>query len=53
MVNKDAKYQGVKEFHMLVRIGCYCKVMDLNLVKDLKILLKLQIPYYCARGNQW
>ena len=23
------KYQKVKEFHMLARIGCYCKVIDL------------------------
>ena len=29
---------------MLARTGCYCKVMDL--VIDLKIWLKLQIPYY-------
>ena len=21
------KYQGVKEFHMLARISCYCKIM--------------------------
>ena len=21
------KYQGVKEFHMLARIGCNCKIM--------------------------
>ena len=21
------KYQGVKEFHMLARIGCYCNIM--------------------------
>ena len=27
-INKT-KYQGVKEFHMLARIGCYSKVMDL------------------------
>ena len=25
----SAKYEGVKEFHMLARIGCYSKVMDL------------------------
>ena len=24
---KNSKYQGVKEFHMLVCIGCYCKIM--------------------------
>ena len=23
----NKKYQGVKEFHMLARIGCYCKIM--------------------------
>ena len=22
----NAKYQGVKEFHMLARIGCNCKI---------------------------
>ena len=29
------KYQGVKEFHMLARIGCYCKIM-------VSVLLKLR-----------
>ena len=27
VVNKYNKYQGVKEFHMLARIGCNCKIM--------------------------
>ena len=26
---KIYRYQGVKEFHMLARIGCYTKVMEL------------------------
>ena len=24
------KYQGVKEFHMLARISCYCKIMGFS-----------------------
>ena len=31
----SSKYQGVKEFHMLARIGCYCKIM-------VSVLLKLR-----------
>ena len=27
------KYQGVKEFHMLARIGSYCKIMVFGLFK--------------------
>ena len=33
------KYQGVKEFHMLGRIGCYCKIMVFS-------PLKLEVTYY-------
>ena len=33
------KYQGVKEFHMLARIGCYCKIMVFS-------PLKLEVTYY-------
>ena len=33
------KYQGVKEFHLLVHMGCYCKMMVFN-------LLKCHICYY-------
>ena len=52
------KYQGVKEFHMLARIGCYCKVMDLNLVKrppniaQTSNSLLLPTKSMIARGNQ-
>ena len=27
------KYQGVKEFHMLAHIGCYCNIMVFSLFK--------------------
>ena len=37
--NKGTKYQGVKEFHMLARIGCYCKIMVFS-------PLKLEVTYY-------
>ena len=33
------KYQGVKEFDMLARIGCYCKIMVFS-------PLKLEVTYY-------
>ena len=35
MVSADRlmKYQGVKEFHMLARIGCYCKIMVFSPLK--------------------
>ena len=33
------KYQGVKEFHMLARIGCYYKIMVFS-------PLKLEVTYY-------
>ena len=36
---KIKKYQGVKEFHMLTRIGCYCKSMVFS-------PLKLEVTYY-------
>ena len=32
------KYQGVKEFHMLAHIGCYCKIMVFS-------PLKLEVTY--------
>ena len=43
---KSRKYQGVKEFHMLARIGCF-KIMVFSPFK-----LKVQIPY-CYPLNQW
>ena len=30
---KKPKYQGVKEFHMLARIGCYCNIMVFSPLK--------------------
>ena len=30
---KKTKYQGVKEFHMLARIGCYCNIMVFSPLK--------------------
>ena len=33
------KYQGVKEFHMLARIGCYCNIMVLS-------PFKVKVTYY-------
>ena len=33
------KYQGVKEFHMLARIGCYCNIMVF-------IPFKVKVTYY-------
>ena len=27
VTDNKVKYQGVKEFHMLARINCYCKIM--------------------------
>ena len=44
------KYQGVKEFHMLARIGCYCKIMVFSPLK-LEVTY-YQIPYYHPL-NQW
>ena len=41
---KNRKYQGVKEFHMLARIGCNCKIM----------LFSPFITYYhSSKGNKW
>ena len=39
------KYQGVKEFHMLARIGCYCNIMVLS-------PFKVKVTYYHPL-NQW
>ena len=40
------KYQRVKEFHMLARIGCYCKIMVFS-------TFKLQVTYYhSSKGNK-
>ena len=36
---KQLKYQGVKEFHMLARIGCNCKIMVFS-------PLKLEVTYH-------
>ena len=33
------KYQGVKEFHMLAHIGCYCKIMVFS-------PFKVKVTYY-------
>ena len=35
----ESKYQGVKEFHMLAPIGCYCKVMHTKYANYLTCLL--------------
>ena len=41
--SKILKYQGVKEFHMLARIGCNCKIM----------IFSPSITYYCSsKGNK-
>ena len=31
--NNRGKYQGVKEFHMLAHISCYCKIMVFSPLK--------------------
>ena len=41
----DKKYQGVKEFHMLARIGCYCNIMVFS-------PFKVKVTYYHPL-NQW
>ena len=33
------KYQGVKDFHMLARIGCYCNIMVFS-------PFKVKVTYY-------
>ena len=38
------KYQGVKEFHMLAHIGCYCNIMVFS--------FKFKVTYYHPL-NQW
>ena len=40
-----AKYQAVKEFHMLARIGCYCNIMVFS-------PFKVEVTYYHPL-NQW
>ena len=40
-----SKYQGVKEFHMLARIGCYCNIMVFS-------PFKVKVTYYHPL-NQW
>ena len=44
--NEHIKYQGVKEFDMLARIGCYCKIMVFSPFK-VKV-----IYYHSSKGNQ-
>ena len=39
------KYQGVKEFHMLALIGCYCDIMVFS-------PFKAKVTYYHPL-NQW
>ena len=39
------KYQGVKEFHMLARIGCYCNIMVFS-------PFKVKVTYYHSL-NLW
>ena len=42
------KYQGMKEFHLLPCMGCYCKMVVFS-------PFKLEIPYYhLSKSNkQW
>ena len=40
-----SKYQGVKEFQMLARIGCYCNIMVFS-------PFKVKVTYYHP-VNQW
>ena len=44
MINMT-KYQGVKEFHMLACIGCYCNIMVFS-------PFKVKVTYYHPL-NQW
>ena len=57
--SKYYKYQGVKEFHMLARIGCYTKVMEpimgirpQNMAQTSNSLLS-PTKSMVARGNHW
>ena len=45
------KYQGVKEFHMLARISCYCKIMVFSPLNVLfAVTLEGKNPYiYLSR----
>ena len=40
------KYQGVKEFHMLTRIGCYSKIMVFS-------PFKVKVTYYQPLHQCW
>ena len=49
------EYQGVKEFHMLDRIGCYCKLMNIrpqNMVQNSNSPLS-STKSMVAMHNQW
>ena len=46
LVADNFKNQGVKEFHMLARIGSYCKIMVFS-------PFKVQVTYYhSSKGNK-
>ena len=46
VLTKNIKRQGVKEFHMLARIGSYCKIMVFS-------PFKVQVTYYhSSKGNK-
>ena len=45
-MSKYLKYQGVKEFHMLARIDCYCKILVFG-------PFKLEVIYcHSSKGNE-
>ena len=47
MTEENEKYQGVKEFHVLARIGSYCKIMVFS-------PFKFEVTYYhSSEGNKW
>ena len=46
-LERITKYQGAKEFHMLVRIGCYCKIMVFS---PFKVLVT---HHHSSEHNQW
>ena len=45
---KITKYQGVKEFHMLARIGCYSKIMVFS---PFKVKVSYYDPLHQCCGN--
>ena len=45
MKPRNMKYQGVKEFHMLARIGCYCNIIVFS-------PFKVKVTYYYPL-NEW